>query len=293
MIRKVLQKISREFLTAKKRLNSNQQWLHRYLFERNTRAGYIFERALLIAIFASILVVMLESVENLQNKFGTLFLVLEWVFTIFFTIEYILRLYCAFYPIRYATSFFGIIDLVSVIPSYISFFVPGAHAFLIIRILRVFRVFRLFKLIKFSSAGFTILNALKASREKIAVFLIFVLSLVTIMGSIIYLIEGGQDSGFTSIPESVYWAIVTLTTVGYGDIAPVTMLGQLLAAIVMLLGYSVIAVPTGIVSAELAKGEKKDPANVKECIRCGKVGHKAEARYCMRCGEQFNVLKST
>ncbi len=287
MIRKIFQKVNREFLSARKKLNSNQLFLHRYFFERNTLAGQIFERALLIAIFASILVVMLESVEALHNRFGTLFLVLEWIFTIFFTIEYVLRLYCAFYPLRYATSFFGIIDLISVIPSYISFFVPGAHAFLIIRILRVFRVFRLFKLIKFSRAGFTILDALKESREKIAVFLIFVLSLVTIMGSIIYLIEGGQDSGFTSIPESVYWAIVTLTTVGYGDIAPVTMLGQFLAAIVMLLGYAVIAVPTGIVSAELAKGDQKKNANKAECSRCGKVGHESGARYCSRCGDRF------
>lgn len=279
--------IKTEFLSAKNRLNKHQRWLHTYLFERTSKGGRIFEYLLLIAIFLSIAIVMLESVESIAADYGNLLFILEWVFTVFFSVEYILRLYSAYRPIKYATSFFGVIDLLSVLPTFISAFVPGAHAFFIIRILRVFRIFRIFKLIKFSRAGLTILTALKASREKILMFLLFVLTLVIITGSLMYLIEGESNSGFTSIPRSIYWAIVTLTTVGYGDIAPKTVLGQFFAALIMLLGYAVIAVPTGIVSAEFA--QTKIPKPTQTCSRCGKAGHETASRFCNRCGERLII----
>lgn len=277
--------IKTEFLSAKNRLNKHQRWLHTYLFERTSKGGRIFEYVLLLAIFLSIAVVMLESVEKIQSDYGELLFVLEWVFTLFFSVEYILRLYSAYRPIKYATSFFGVIDLLSVLPTFIGAFVPGAHAFFILRILRVFRIFRIFKLIKFSRAGLSILSAIRASKEKILVFLLFVLTLVTITGSLMYLIEGESNSGFTSIPRSIYWAIVTLTTVGYGDIAPSTVLGQFFAAFIMLLGYAVLAVPTGIVSAEFVKAET--PVPTQTCTRCGKSAHETNSRFCNRCGERL------
>ena len=263
----------------------DKERLHKVLFERHTPIGRLFETTLLIAIIASIILVTLESVKGFSGRCALLFDLLEWTFTILFTIEYGLRLYCAHNPIRYATSFFGIIDLVSILPTYIAAFVVGAHTFLIIRVLRVFRVFRLFKLIKYMRAGTTITRALEASREKITVFLIFVLLMVTIIGSLMYMIEGGEDSGFTSIPRSIYWAIVTLTTVGYGDIAPSTPFGQFLAAAVMILGYAVLAVPTGIVSAEMVLENRKAASENTNCSRCGKEGHEENSRYCNRCGE--------
>ena len=231
---------------------------------------------------------MLESVEHIDAKYHKLFYFLEWVFTIFFTIEYFLRLYCVYRPMKYATSFFGIIDLLAIIPTYISLFLTGTHYLLVIRALRLLRVFRIFKLANFLKEGKVISSALKASQAKITVFLVFILLMVTILGSIMYMVEGGQDSNFTSIPRSIYWAIVTLTTVGYGDIAPQTELGQFLASIVMIMGYAVIAVPTGIVSAEMVNANNAEPTNTQACRYCTTEGHDDDAIYCKNCGEILN-----
>ena len=268
-------------------VDASPEKLHEMLFEDKTMLGKRFEEILIVLIFASILVVALDSVTEIHQQLGWLLDALEWFFTISFTIEYLLRIYSSPHPIRYITSFFGIIDLITILPTYIAFIFPQAHTFLILRILRVFRVFRLLKLVKMMRAGTTIVTALKASKAKIIVFLVFVLMLVTLMGSVLYIVEAGQDSGFTNIPNSIYWAIVTLTTVGYGDIAPATWMGKLIAACIMIIGYSVIAVPTGIVSAEFVREAKKSKKTNNECPRCGKEEHELEARYCNRCGEKL------
>ena len=264
--------------------------LHEIIFEAETQAGKAFDVALLIAIIASVLVVMLESVKSYQTNFGEVLYVLEWIFTIFFTIEYLLRLYCVYRPWKYAISFFGVIDLLAILPTYLSLFILGAQTLLVIRILRLMRVFRIFKLGHFMVQGEVLLKALKGSRVKITVFLFFVVLMVTIIGAVMYLVEGGEpDTTFTSIPRSIYWAIVTLTTVGYGDITPVTELGQFLSALVMILGYAVLAVPTGIVSVELMK-----QPNLNETTQssryCGIEGHDNDAIYCKRCGERLNAI---
>ena len=267
--------------------------LHRMLFEERTTVGKLFEEVLIVLITASVLVVMLDSISVLHSKAGLLFNTLEWIFTIIFTLEYLLRIYSSPHPIKYMTSFFGIIDLVTILPTYIGVIFTGAHTFLVLRILRVFRIFRLLKLVKMMKAGNTISASLKASKEKIAVFLLFVLLMVTIMGSMMYIIEADEDSGFTSIPISIYWAIVTLTTVGYGDIAPSTWFGQLVAAAIMITGYAVIAVPTGIVSAEFIKQKRKSRRSHALCDRCGKNNHERDSRYCNRCGEKLNETQTT
>ncbi len=267
--------------------NRFKEHLHEIIFEADTPMGKLFDEILIAAIIASVLVVMLESVVHYETIFGELFYILEWIFTIIFTIEYVFRLYVVYRPIKYATSFFGIIDLLSILPTYVSIFITGAQSLLVIRILRLLRIFRIFKLAHYLDGSQIIINALKSSRAKITVFLSFILVMVTIIGAIMYLVEGGQEnSDFTSIPRSIYWAIVTLTTVGYGDITPVTEFGQFLSAIVMILGYSVIAVPTGIVSAEMARPLKK--TNTQCCRFCGKEGHDDDALHCKYCGELIN-----
>ncbi|MEM1322234.1 MAG: ion transporter [Bacteroidota bacterium] len=263
--------------------------IHEIIFEADTPLGKQFDIALMICIGLSVIVVMLESVSYLDQHYHQLFFVLEWVFTIIFTIEYILRLYCVYRPLKYATSFFGIIDLLAIIPTYISLFLAGTQYLLVIRTLRLMRVFRIFKLGKFLKEGNLILLAMRASQAKITVFLVFVVLMVTIIGSIMYLIEGGSaDSNFTSIPRSIYWAIVTLTTVGYGDIAPTTEFGQFLASIVMIMGYAVIAVPTGIVSAEFINKSNAMSTNTQCCRYCSQDGHDDDAVYCKYCGEVLN-----
>jgi voltage-gated potassium channel len=273
-------------------LDASPEKLHEMLFDDRSKIGKRFEEVLILLILASVLVVMLDSVNHIHARFGILLGLLEWIFTIIFTVEYLLRIYSSAHPIKYVTSFFGVIDLVTVLPTYIGIFVPGAHTFLVLRILRVFRIFRLLRLVNMTRAGSTIVKALDASKEKIIIFMIFVLLLVVLMGSVLYLVEAGADSGFTSIPRSVYWAIITLTTVGYGDIAPATWLGQLIAAMVMIIGYSVIAVPTGIVSAEFVKENKKTKIDKVECQRCGKEEHEPSSRFCNRCGEKMKDEKS-
>lgn len=269
--------------------------LHEVIFEADTPNGKAFDVILMILIIASVIAVMLESVSGILEKNHYLFYVLEWIFTILFTIEFALRVYCVYRPWKYILSFYGIIDLLSIIPTYLSIFIPGTQYLLTIRALRLMRVFRIFKLVKFLREGTMIVAALRASRAKITVFIVFILLMVIIVGSIMYLVEGGvPDSKFTSIPRSVYWAIVTLTTVGYGDIAPTTEFGQFLAAIVMIMGYSVIAVPTGIVTTEIIAHtpdrttKKEMEPTTQACRYCSADGHDIDAKYCKYCGELLN-----
>lgn len=255
--------------------------MYSVIFEYETRWGRLFDVALLWVIFASILAVMLESVEYFWSDRGYMaaFGLAEWGFTAFFATEYVLRLLSVKKPMSYVLSFFGLVDLLSILPTFVSLMIPGAEGLLTIRALRLLRVFRILKLVGFLREAETLASALQASVRKIAVFLGAVLIVVMIVGSLMYLIESPED-GFTSIPRSVYWAIVTMTTVGYGDIAPTTVLGQTLAAILMVLGYGVIAVPTGIVSAEMVhSGYKK-----KECPSCGFSESDSDARFCKKCG---------
>jgi len=271
-----------------------QHRLHEIIFEADTPEGRFFDIMLLIAILASVLVVMLESITELNDKYHQVFYVLEWVFTALFTAEYILRLYSVKSPTRYARSFYGIIDLLAILPTYLSLLVSGTQYLLIIRILRLLRVFRVFKLGHFLKEGDIIFKAMKASRAKITVFFMFVLLLVTIFGAIMYLLEGENNPSFSSIPRSIYWAIVTLTTVGYGDITPITSLGQFISAMVMILGYAVIAVPTGIVSSEFIEQSRKKPWTVittMACPNCSLEGHDPDASFCKYCGEPLHPEK--
>jgi len=272
-------------------INPRKEKIHEIIFEADTPMGKYFDVALLVLILASIAVVLLESVNEFEVEYASIFFVLEWVFTIIFTIEYVMRLYAVYRPMKYATSFYGIVDLLSIIPTYLSLFFVGAHSLMVIRALRLLRIFRILKLGSFTKEGAVIMQALKDSRRKIFVFLIFIVVLVMIIGSVMYLVEGGQpDSKFTSIPRSIYWAIVTLTTVGYGDITPSTEFGQFLSAIVMLLGYAVIAVPTGIVSAEMVNNQNQKN-NTQSCRYCGTEGHDDDAIFCKICGMPINVIK--
>lgn len=260
--------------------------LHEIIFEADTPAGKWFDIALLICILVSVIVVMLDSMAGFRKDHSMLLYGLEWAFTVLFTIEYCLRLFCVERPLKYATSFLGLVDLFSILPTYVSLFVPGSQYLIVIRVLRVLRVFRVFKLVYFLKEAKVLSVALKNSRRKIIVFLATVMTLVVIFGSLMYLIEGAQN-GFTSIPKSIYWAIVTLTTVGYGDISPSTGLGQGLASLVMILGYAIIAVPTGIVTSELALSSRKK-VSTQACPSCMAQDHDADAVYCKICSAKLN-----
>jgi len=277
-----------------KRFNPARERLHEVIFEADTKAGKWFDIILLIAILASVIIVIIESVPSYQAKYGELFKILEWIFTIFFTVEYAIRLYSVYKPMKYATSFFGVIDLMSILPTYLSLVFAGTQSLMIVRGLRLLRVFRIFKLANFLSEGQVIMTALKASRAKIFVFVVFILIMVSIFGSVMYLVEGASNDQFDSIPRSIYWAIVTLTTVGYGDISPVTPFGQAIAAIIMISGYAIIAVPTGIVTAEAMKEaqklENRDITN-QSCRYCAEEGHDSDAIHCKYCGELLNEPK--
>ncbi len=275
----------------KKDFSPVREKLHEVIFEADTKEGKRFDVILLIAILASVTVVMLESVPAYQDKYGAFFRITEWIFTLFFTVEYALRLYAVHRPEKYATSFFGIIDLMSILPTYLSLIFVGTQSLMIVRGLRLLRVFRIFKLANFLVEGQIIVTALKASRARISVFVIFVLIIVSIFGSIMYLVEGSQNEQFDTIPRSIYWAIVTLTTVGYGDISPITSFGQFIAAIIMISGYAIIAVPTGIVTAEVmdaASKKKKQKITSQACKFCCKEGHDEDAKHCKYCGEELN-----
>ena len=253
------------------------------VFGHETPAGKTFDVVLIAAIVASVGTVMLESVPGVEEAHGRALRAAEWAFTAIFTVEYALRLWCAPRPLRYATSFFGLVDLGAVLPTYLSLLLPGAQALLVVRSLRLLRIFRVLKLGAYTDQARLLGRALRASRQKITVFLLVVLTLVLILGSLMYLVEG-PGSGFDSIPRSVYWAVVTLTTVGYGDIAPRSALGQALAAFVMILGYAIIAVPTGIVTVELGRASREG-GPPRACRRCGLEGHDGDARFCRHCGE--------
>ncbi|MEO9485296.1 MAG: ion transporter [Ekhidna sp.] len=260
------------------------------VFGTDTRAGKLFDIVLLWAIVLSVLSVMLESVREIREAYADLFFISEWFFTILFTIEYSLRIFITAEPKKYAFSFFGIIDLLATLPTYLTLFVAGGSYLIVIRSIRLLRIFRILKLGRYLREASVLSNALAASRHKILVFLGAVFTLAMIMGTLMYMIEGGE-SGFTSIPRSIYWAIVTITTVGYGDIAPQTILGQAVASMLMLMGYAIIAVPTGIVTTEIAQAEKnrkkKESAAKRECIACGKIGHAKDAIFCKNCAAKL------
>ena len=261
-------------------ISSWRQKIHEIIFEAESSEGKLFDVSLLWMIVLSTAVVILESVASFREQYKPILLFLEWTFTIMFSIEFVLRLISVRHPLKYVFSFYGIVDILSILPAYLSFFVSGAQSLLVIRAIRLLRIFRLFKLGRHIGEASILIEALRASRAKITVFIGAVLTLALVMGSIMYLVEG-EASGFTSIPRRVYWAIVTMTTVGYGDITPQTVFGQSLAALLMIMGYGIIAIPTGIVSAELVQASKS--SNTIACINCSKEGHELDAKYCKYC----------
>lgn len=264
---------------------SKNDWkriLYIIIFESDSAAGKWFDVLLIFSIITSVIVVMVDSVSAVRAVYGSLLYKIEWFFTILFTVEYILRLLCINKPLHYARSFFGMVDLVAILPTYVSLFFPGSQYLIAVRILRILRIFRVLKLAQYMRESHLLMQALRASRRKIAVFLFAVLTLVVIFGSLMYLIEG-EENGFTSIPKSVYWAIVTMTTVGYGDISPKTNAGQVLAAMIMIMGYGIIAVPTGIVTVELSQARNKQIVH-RVCPECSSEDHSADALYCKTCG---------
>jgi len=260
--------------------------LHEVIFEADTPAARLFDLVLIGCILLSVLIVMLDSVQSIRLQYGSLFYGVEWFFTILFSVEYVLRIVSIGRPSAYVGSFFGLVDLLAILPTYVSLVIPGSQYLLVIRILRVLRIFRVLKIVQYVGEAQHLMQALHASRRKIEVFLFTVLTLVVVFGSVMYVIED-PGSGFTSIPRSVYWAIVTLTTVGYGDISPKTDLGQALASVIMILGYGIIAVPTGIVTAELTGLARSQAVSTQACLHCGAEGHDADAVYCKSCGEEL------
>jgi voltage-gated potassium channel len=264
--------------------------LYTIIFEADTTAGKHFDVVLVAAILLSIVVVVLDSVPTVQTPYGDHLNLIEWGFTLLFTAEYIARLACVRHPLRYATSFFGIIDLVSILPTYFSLFVPEAGAFLDIRILRLLRIFRIFKLTLYVAEYVRLGQALRASGRKILIFLSVVMMAVLILGTVMYVVEG-PEHGFTSIPMSMYWATVTMTTVGYGDLTPHTTLGRFIASFMMLLGWGVLAVPTGIVTAEMTSQRMNWRPTTRTCPACLSEGHEPEAKYCKDCGEALPVYR--
>lgn len=265
--------------------NDKKQKLHEVIFEADTPLGKAFDLVLIWAILASVVVVMLESVASFDQRYGKILDILEWIFTILFTLEYFARIYTLKKPIHYVLSFYGIVDLCSFLPTYLSLLFVGTQALMVFRIFRLLRIFRVLKLVRFLSEANHLFSALKESMPKITVFLVGVLCINLIIGTLMYIIEGGAN-GFDSIPRSIYWSIVTMTTVGYGDIAPQTIFGQTLASFIMILGYGIIAVPTGIVTSKIhiLKDQK---ISTQVCPSCGNEGHAIDARYCKYCGEKM------
>lgn len=256
--------------------------LFRIVFHHDTRAGLGFDIALIAAIVASVLITLIDSVASVHTQHRQMFYAMEWLFTLAFTVEYVLRLSIVARPLRYARSFFGVIDLLAILPTYLSLLLPGSQFLLVVRLLRILRIFRLLKLTRYINESGTMVRALSRSRRKILVFLMFMLIIVTIFGSLMYLIEGPKH-GYTSIPISMYWAIVTVATVGFGDIAPGTPLGRFVTSVLILIGYGIIAVPTGIYTAELAQGLREERNN-KRCPACQLLGHESDAKRCRHCG---------
>ena len=264
---------------------STREHLFHIVFGTDTKEGKRFDVVLLWVILLSVVVVMLESVPELHDKFESEFWVLEWILTIVFTLEYVLRIWISRKPIKYIFSLWGVIDFLSIVPTYLSFFLVGYHYLLVVRIFRLLRIFRILKLVRFNSEAQVLMNALKSSMYKISIFLMAVLAIVTFMGTIMYVVEGGKD-GFTSIPQSIYWAIVTVTTVGYGDMVPHTVLGKVISSFAMIMGYAIIAVPTGIITVGITKATNAS----KPCTHCG---HKnvPDAKYCNYCGDPMKNEK--
>jgi voltage-gated potassium channel len=270
---------------------AKQTWkdrLHEIIYEADTPAGKLFDVILLWLIVLSVVLVMLESVEDINAKYAEIFNLAEWIITILFSIEYIARVVTVHKPMRYVLSFYGIIDLLSTIPKFISLLFAGTHVLVAFRALRLLRVFRILKLYQYMGESQKLMHALRSSRTKISVFLFAITIICVILGTVMYLIEDAS-SGFTSIPKSIYWAIVTLTTVGYGDIAPQTVLGQLIASLIMILGYAIIAIPTGIVTSEMTKSGMADKQrSTQSCPHCSAEGHQFLAKYCYKCGDDLD-----
>lgn len=271
-------------------MRKTREKIYNIIFGTDTPVGKGFDVILLVMILMSVMVVLLESVKTLQEKHHDFFASAEWIFTIIFTAEYLLRIYSHPKPIKYITSFMGIIDLVAVLPTYLGLIFDQATFLLTIRAFRLLRMFRILKLTRYMIEGNQLLKAMRSSLYKITIFFGVVLTMVLLMGTLMYLVEG-ENSGFTSIPQSIYWAIVTITTVGYGDVAPATVLGKMIASVMMLTGYSIIAVPTGIISVEIGRTAMKGKANdtQRKCGSCSHIVIDDKADYCSRCGEQLEI----
>ena len=261
-----------------------REQLKTIIFGTDTLPGKLFDLVLIFSIIISIITVLFDSVEDYHQNYGNILKIAEWILTIMFTLEYSMRIYCIRRPLSYMYSFYGVIDLLAILPTYLSVLIPGAEVLIVIRVLRVLRIFRVLKLVQYMGEASLLVKALSASRRKIFVFLFSIMNIVIILGSVMYLVEG-EASGFDSIPRSIYWAIVTLTTVGYGDISPITNLGQAIAAVIMVTGYSIIAVPTGIVTAELVFSD--NIPGTQECIVCGMGDLKEDANFCRICGAKL------
>ena len=262
--------------------------IHEVIFEADTKTGKLFDILLLIVILISVISVILESVDSINKKYHNIILACEWTITILFTIEYFLRIYSVNKPLKYIFSFMGIIDLLAIIPTYLIFVFPAAHSLSVIRSIRLIRVFRVFKLSHYLRGAHTMQIALRSSRPKIIVFLFSVLILVVVLGTLMYIIEGSYGTiGFNNIPNSIYWAVVTLTTVGYGTVTPITVFGKIVASFIMILGYGIIAVPTGIVTSEFAR-RRKEKISTQACPDCAIEGHEVEAKFCKKCGAELN-----
>ena len=267
---------------------TENQFKHRLrviIFGTDTPAGRYFDLALILCIVLSVALVFVDTVDSVHQRYGDVIRVFEWVFTVVFTIEYVLRLYCSTQPLHYARSFYGVVDLLSILPSYLALVFPGANFTLVIRILRLFRIFRVLKLLRYLSEGNLLLRAMMQSGRKVFIFFFSVSLIIMVLGAIMYVVEG-PNNGFTSIPKSIYWTIVTITTVGYGDITPQTDLGQAIAALTMLLGYSIIAIPTGILTSEMSQEISRN-RDLRRCSNCLKMGHDKEAQFCSHCGSEL------
>jgi voltage-gated potassium channel len=276
-------------MTSDQKQLSLRQKLYQIIFEADTPAGKRFDIALLVIIVISIALVMIESIPSVKKIYGNELLTAEWLITIVFTIEYLLRIFSSPKPAKYIFSFLGIIDLLAILPTFFSLIAPDAQALVVIRAIRLLRIYRILKLYHFIRASNLLVLALKRSARKISIFMMFIVILVVLLGSIMYLVEGAQN-GFFSIPLSIYWAVITLTTVGYGDIVPLTALGKFIASFIMLLGYSILAIPTGIVTVEMSRTFNEATDKSKSCPRCGEPNHAPEAKYCRICGEKLSQV---
>ena len=271
-----------------KPLNGWRLKAYTIIFEAETRAGRRFDLALLVMILLSVVVVFADSVQNLNQQYGSQFKLLEWAFTLIFTAEYIVRLLCVRHPLRYATSFFGIVDFLSILPTYLALIFPELHALIDVRLLRLLRIFRILGLSAYSQEYYSLIYAIRASSRKIIIFISFVLIVAVIMGTVMYLVESPHNDKFSNIPTAIYWAITTMTTVGYGDVTPSTGLGRFIATLMMLMGWGTLAVPTGIVTVEMSNARgKKLEITTRTCTHCLTEGHLPDANYCMHCGEQL------